>query len=55
MLKVEAIALCVVHLCQAVPAEELGRKVLLRPEGVFFAKSMRLCNGKQCDLKMEDC
>lgn len=43
------------HLCQTVPAEKLGRKVLLRPEGVFFVKSMCLCNGEECDPKMEDC
>lgn len=44
-----------VHQCQAVPAEELGRKVLLRPEGVLFAKSMCLCNGEEYDPKIEDC
>lgn len=37
-LTVGTIALCIVHLCASVPAEELGRKVLLRPGGVFFCK-----------------
>lgn len=44
-----------VHLCQTVLAEELGRNVLLRPKGVFSAKSMCLCNEEECDLKMEGC
>lgn len=41
----------VVRFCQAVRAEELGRKV---PQGVFSAKSMCLRNGEECGPEMKD-
>lgn len=52
--RVGTIAVCIVHFCQAVSAEELERKSPMKAQGILSANSMCLHNGVEYGPEMED-